>query len=58
MSLMELRRQSREFFPSWSRKQRARWIRAKLIAPNPKVGSAPDVLSDDRNYRFARSVSR
>lgn len=29
---MSLRAQSRTMFPNWSRRQRARWVRAKLIA--------------------------
>lgn len=29
---MSLRAQSRTMFPNWSRSQRARWVRAKLIA--------------------------
>ena len=32
--------------------------RAKLIAPDPKVGTAPEVLNDARNYHFARCVSQ
>lgn len=58
MSIMELRRLSRAYWPNWSRHQRALWVRAKLIAPDPKVGTSPEVLNDARNYTFARSVSR
>jgi hypothetical protein len=58
MTMLELRKLSRQFWPNWSRRQRARWVRAKLIAPDPKVGTRPEVLTDDRNYHFARGVTR
>ena len=55
MTKMELRQQSRAYFPAWSIKQRAKWVIAKLRAPEPKIGTAPDVLLESRNYTFARS---
>ena len=50
------RQMSRELWPTWSRRMRARWVRAKLMAPGPRVpiGSFSYDLTD---FRFARRAS-
>ncbi len=51
MTILQLRQQSRTFFPTWSRHMRAVWIMAKLRAPaQPKIGTAQDILLDQRYF--------
>lgn len=48
---------SRQFFPSWSRRARARWVLAKMRAPAPKVSISSAWSHDLRAYWYQR-VSR
>jgi len=47
---------SRQFFPNWSRRARARWVLAKMKAQNPKVPISSSWSHDSRAYWFARTT--
>jgi hypothetical protein len=51
-----IRALSRQFFPSWSRRARARWVLAKLRAQQPKVPISSSWSHDTRAYRFPRTT--
>jgi hypothetical protein len=40
MTLLTLRRQSRQLFPTWGRRQRARWVWANLTLGEKHILSA------------------
>ena len=46
---------SREFFPDWSRRARARWVVAKLRATQPKVPISSAWSHDLRAYWYQRT---
>ena len=46
---------SRQFFPNWSRRARARWVLAKLKAQNPKVPISSCWSHDLRAYWYQRT---
>jgi hypothetical protein len=54
-SFSQARALSREFFPSWSRRARARWVIAKLRASQPKVPISASWSHDLRAYSFLRT---
>jgi hypothetical protein len=56
-SFAQARALSREFFPTWSRRARARWVLARLHAPQPKVPISAGWSHDMRAYWYQR-VSR
>ena len=45
---------ARQFFPTWSRRARARWVLAKMHAQQPKVPISARVSRDTRAYWFER----
>lgn len=45
---------SRQFFPAWSRRARARWVLAKLRAPQPKVPISSSWSHDTHAYWYRR----
>ncbi len=47
---------SRQFFPTWSRRARARWVLAKLKAQNPKAPISSSWSHDTRAYWFQRTT--
>jgi hypothetical protein len=47
---------ARELFPAWSRAARARWVLAKMKAPQPKVPISTGWCHDQRAYRFERTT--
>jgi hypothetical protein len=47
---------SRQFFPTWSRRARARWVLAKLKAQTPKVPISSSWSHDSRAYWFQRTA--
>ena len=51
-----LRALSRQFFPGWSRRARARWVLAKMRAQQPKVPISASWSHDSRAYWFQRTV--
>ena len=46
---------SRQFFPTWSRRARARWVLAKMRAKAPKVPISTRWSPDLRPYWFNRT---
>jgi hypothetical protein len=54
-SFRHARALSRELFPTWSRRARARWVLAKLKAPTPKVAISAAWSHDTRAYWFQRT---
>jgi hypothetical protein len=46
---------SREFFPAWSRRARARWVLARMKAPELKVPISSAWSHDTRAYWFQRT---
>jgi len=54
-SFAHARALSREFFPAWPRRARARWVLAKLNAPEPKVPISSAWSHDTRAYWFQRT---
>ena len=56
-SFAHARALSRQFFPTWSRRARARWVLAKLRAPQPKVSISAHWSHDLRAYWYQR-ISR
>jgi hypothetical protein len=47
---------SRQFFPTWSRRARARWVLARMKAKNPKVPISSSWSHDSRAYWFQRTT--
>ncbi len=47
---------SRQFFPGWSRRARARWVLAKLHATQPKVPISSAWSHDLRAYWYQRTT--
>jgi len=47
---------SRQFFPGWSRRARARWVLAKMRAQQPKVPISAGWSHDSRAYWFQRTA--
>jgi hypothetical protein len=47
---------SRQFFPTWSRRARARWVLAKLRSKAPKVPISTRWSPDLRAYWFNRTL--
>ena len=54
-SFRQARALSREFFPTWSRRARARSALAKMKAPEPKVPISSHWSHDLRAYWFQRT---
>ena len=54
-SYAQARALSRQFFPTWSRRARARWVLAKLRAKAPKVPISTMWSPDLRAYWFSRT---
>ncbi len=54
-SFAHARALSRQFFPTWSRRARARWVLAKMRAYPPKVPISSSWSHDTRAYWFQRS---
>jgi len=55
-SFADARALSRQFFPTWSRRARARWVLAKMKAQNPKVPISSGWSHDTKAYWFQRTV--
>ena len=55
-SFAQARALSRQFFPTWSRNARARWVLAKLRAEQPKIPISSTWSHDTRAYWFQRSM--
>jgi hypothetical protein len=55
-SFAHIRALSRQFFPSWSRRARARWVLAKLRAQQSKVPISSSWSHDTRAYWFQRTT--
>ena len=47
---------SRQFFPNWSRRARARWVLAKMHAQQPRVPISARWSHDTRAYWFQRTT--
>jgi len=47
---------SRQFFPTWSRRARARWVLARMKAKNPRVPISSSWSHDSRAYWFQRTT--
>jgi hypothetical protein len=54
-SFRHARALSRELFPTWSRRARARWVLAKMMAPAPKIPISSGWSHDTRAYWFQRT---
>jgi hypothetical protein len=54
-SFAHARALSREFFPSWSRRARARWVLARMRAQQPKVPISSGWSHDLRAYWYQRT---
>ena len=55
-SFADARALSRQFFPTWSRRARARWVLAKMKAQNPKVPISSCWAHDTKAYWFQRTA--
>jgi uncharacterized protein YjiS (DUF1127 family) len=55
-SFAHARALSRQFFPTWSRRARARWVLAKMTAQAPKVPISSSWSHDTRAYWFQRTT--
>ena len=55
-SFAHARALSRQFFPTWSRRARARWVLAKLRAKAPKVPISSGWSHDLRAYWYQRTL--
>ena len=55
-SFAQARALSREFFPTWSRRARARWVLARLQAQQPKVAVSSAWSHDVRAYWYQRTA--
>jgi hypothetical protein len=53
-SFAHARALSRQFFPTWSRRSRARWVLARLQAQQPKVAVSSAWSHDVRAYWYQR----
>jgi len=54
-SFAHARALSRQFFPTWSRRARARWVLAKIRAKQPKVPISSGWSHDLRAYWYQRT---
>lgn len=54
-SFAHARALSRQFFPTWSRRARARWVLAKMRAQEPKVPISSGWSHDLRAYWYQRT---
>jgi len=54
-SFAHARALSRQFFPTWSRRARARWVLAKMRAKAPKVPISSCWSHDLRAYWYQRT---
>ena len=54
-SYAQARALSRQFFPTWSRRARARWVLAKVRAKSPKVPISTCWSPDLRAYWVTRT---
>jgi hypothetical protein len=54
-SFAHARALSRQFFPTWSRRARARWVLAKIRAQAPKVPISSGWSHDLRAYWYQRT---
>ena len=54
-SFAHARALSRQFFPTWSRRARARWVVARMQAQAPKVPISSAWSHDLRAYWFQRT---
>ena len=55
-SFAHARALSRQFFPTWSRRARARWVMARMQAQQPKVPISSGWSHDLRAYWFQRTT--
>ena len=55
-SFAHARALSRQFFPTWTRRQRARWVLARLQAKQPKVAVSSAWSYDARAYWYQRTA--
>jgi hypothetical protein len=55
-SFAHARALSRQFFPTWSRRARARWVLARLQAKRPKVAVSSAWSHDVRAYWYQRTA--
>jgi hypothetical protein len=55
-SFAHARALSRQFFPTWSRSRRARWVLARLQAQQPKVAVSSAWSHDVRAYWYSRTA--
>jgi len=55
-SFAHARALSRQFFPTWSRRARARWVLARLQAQQPKVAVSSQWSYDVRAYWYQRTA--
>lgn len=54
-SFAQARALSRQFFPAWSRRARARWVLARIRTPEPKVPISSGWSHDLRAYWYQRT---
>lgn len=54
-SFSHARALSRQFFPTWSRRARARWVLARLQTREPKVPISSGWSHDLRAYFYQRT---
>jgi hypothetical protein len=54
-SFAQARALSRQFFPTWSRRARARWVLARIRTPVPKVPISSAWSHDQRAYWYQRT---
>ncbi len=54
-SFAQARALSRQFFPNWSRRARARWVLARLQTPRPKVAISSAWSPSTQDYWFQRT---
>jgi hypothetical protein len=54
-SFAHARALSRQFFPTWSRRARARWVLARMKANQPKVPISSGWSHDLRAYWYQRT---
>jgi hypothetical protein len=54
-SYSQARALSRQFFPTWTRRARARWVLAKLRAPEVRVPISSGWSHDMKAYWFQRT---
>ena len=56
VTFSQARALSRQFFPTWSRRARARWVLARLQAKQPKVAVSSAWSHDVRAYWYQRTA--